>query len=79
MSLAQLTFDTQGSFDKILLVSTGVGSIWTLDYKGNSKLLASKIGDRFNIVFGTEILECLDVAPADFGPFRGTLMVGARR
>ena len=74
----QLTFDTQGSFDKNLIVSTGDGSIWTLDYKGNSKLLASKIGDPLFLAFGSEILECLDVAPANFGPYGGTLIVGAQ-
>jgi hypothetical protein len=71
----QVTFDMQGSFDNNLLVSTNDGSVWVIDHTGNFKLLASNIGKTF----GSSIPECLDVAPTDFGPNSGKLIVGSQR
>lgn len=65
----QLTFDRQGSFDKNLIASTNDGSVWTINHRGEFKLLASKLG---------AILECLEVAPPDFGPISGKLIVGSQ-
>jgi hypothetical protein len=68
-SHTQVTFDTQGSFGNNLLASTNDGSIWIINYKGDFKLLASHMG---------HIPECLDVAPTNFGPNSGKLIVGSQ-
>jgi hypothetical protein len=70
LSHTSLAFDTEGSFDNSLLAATDDGSIWKIDYTGGVKLLTpgSNVGGR---------PECIDVAPTDFGPNGGKLIVGS--
>ncbi len=57
-----------------MLVSTFDGSVWSVDPNGNFRMLASNVGKTF----GRTISECLDVAPSNFGPISGKLIVGSQ-
>jgi hypothetical protein len=57
-----------------LLATTLDGSVWIIDHNGNFKIIASNVGRTF----GRTISECLYVAPADFGPNSGKLIVGSQ-
>jgi|SRR5579872_4370715 len=65
--IRQIFFDPGSSFGGNMLVTTAGGDIYKLDSAGNATLLASVHEDT----------EGLDIAPSNWGPFAGQLLVSS--
>jgi hypothetical protein len=66
-NVRQIFFDPGSSFGGKMLVSTNLGDIYSFDPTGHASLIASLHADT----------EGLDIAPSNWGPYAGDLMVAS--